>query len=584
MNSRTLHLLAFLLGGIVVWIAKSLLPHASGPTTSPPTAEVPTRRIRYYQSPMHPWIRSDHPGRCTICGMELAPVFEGDAGMESDPNQVTLGTNAIQVLHVAVSEVRKSSWTRTLRLAGNIDDNDQRHRMISAAVDARIERLEINRIGQEVVAGELLATVYSPSLLAAEREYAALARSRPGGDLDPSGKAGLLAAARQRLIQMGVLPSQIEALPGKDPSQVTSEIRSPGSGTVVAKRVYEGQYVKEGEALFETADFASMWVQLDAYETDLPWIRIGQAVRIRTPSTPARDWEGKVDFIDPNLDPMTRSTRVRVVLENPLEVVDGVSRRVLRHRLTAIAEIRSVHESLAVSRSAVLRGGGDPVVYVDQGGGAFERRVIQTGRVGDEMLEVLGGLAPGERVVVRGNLLMDAQAQLNSGSPAAMGLPGSGSDPAATSRIEETDPTWEEFIRLVGGLSESLAADDLSGFQKAIRHYGHVMDPLRSKSKGSAWNREVEALPTLPAESEFSTLPGARRWYAGFSGAAVAAARAALPPGRIPDLRFLQCPMTDRALPGGPKKAVWLQLGKAVRNPYFGSAMLDCGNELQEKP
>ena len=169
--------------------------------------------------------------------------------------------------------------------------------------------------------------------------------------------------------------------------------------------------MQEGEKLFEIADFSTMWFQFRAYEQDLPWIRIGQKVDVTTPSLPGKVVTGKVKFIDPNLDEATRSTKVRVELANPM--VDGpppASRTGSTRMARCIWTRRKV---LAVPRSAVIQTGPEAVAFVEQGGGGYARRVLKLGRRGDALIEVLDGLAAGEKVVVNGNLLMDGQAEMN---------------------------------------------------------------------------------------------------------------------------------------------------------------------------
>jgi Cu(I)/Ag(I) efflux system membrane fusion protein len=122
------------------------------------------RKVLYYQSAMHPWIKSDKPGRCTICGMELAPVYEGEKGFEAGEGIVTLSSNSIQVINVQSEPVQRRPLRRTFRFAGTIDDNDATHRFVSAYLDGRIDKLYVNFVGAEVVAGEPLATLYSPAL------------------------------------------------------------------------------------------------------------------------------------------------------------------------------------------------------------------------------------------------------------------------------------------------------------------------------------------------------------------------------------------------------------------------------------
>ena len=376
-----------------------------------------SKRVLYYQSSMHPWVKSDKPGKCTVCGMDLVPVYEGQKGYELAAGTVSLGSNAIQAMHVQTAEVSKRPLIRTLRVAGTIDDNDAKHRRLSAYVEGRIEKLHVNFIGAEVKEGEPLATFYSPMLLNAEREYTLLFRQSQMAHsyaLTAEHKR-LMAAAEQRLSRYGLTTAQIAKLPFKSETNHLSEILSPMSGTVVTREIYEGQFVKEGDKLFELADFFTMWFQFDLYERDFAWVRVGQEVEITVPSAPGKKFVAAIVFIDPNLNDMTRSARVRVELQNPMLTVQGKSRRELLHKTYAEALVKlDTPEVLAIPRAAVLHTGDRTVVYVDKGGGAYEQRRVKLGRAGDEHWEILDGVRAGERIVTTGNLLIDGQAQLNS--------------------------------------------------------------------------------------------------------------------------------------------------------------------------
>jgi Cu(I)/Ag(I) efflux system membrane fusion protein len=533
---------------------------------------------------MHPWIKSDKPGRCTICGMDLAPVYEGDAGIADVPGRVNLGTNAIQVLHVASAPVATNMVARRLTLSGTVDDDESNHRVISAPFDARIEKLDVASVGVELAAGARIAVVYSPSLLAAEREFSTLHRARAAGE-SPSQASGtdrLLLAARQRLLQMGQLPVQIDALPAKDPGLDTSELLAVAGGTVVMKSAFPGQYVKEGDRLLETADLTTMWVQLVAYESDLPWLRPGRPVSLRVDSVPDVAFSGRVDFIDPNLDPATRSTRIRVVVANPPVPSEDGPRRLLRHRVTARADVEVGFEALSVPRSAVLRGGGPAVVYVDHGAGSFERREIRVGRVGDQRLEVLGGLDEGERVVVEGALMIDAQAQLNR--PAESGKEPEPVSGAAAGQGAAPPAGLMEWFRLSDRIAAALADSDLSAFRKETAHLEHLRSDALASLGGDSevLRRAIEAVPKLPDGEALSRTEEARRWFVGFGRASAVLVGEARSLGFTVPFRIYQCPMVSTAFPGAPKRAVWIQAGAEVRNPYFGSAMPDCGTELRE--
>ncbi len=591
-NSRLLLLAVFvagLLAGGGFWFLRSHWHTALASTVSQPTGAEPSRSrsVRFYQSPMHPWIRSDQPGRCTICSMELTPVYEGDSGAAAEGSVVVLGTNTIQLIHLETREVSEAPLVRNLRLSGTLDDDDTRHRVIAAPVAGRIERLSVNKLGQEIRAGEPLLTIYSPTLLTAEREYVALSKqSHPetaGGSKD---LAPILASARQRLIQMGLTPHQIDLLKDKPLGALTSELMIPATGTVVLKQVYEGQYVTEGERLLETADFSTMWVQLTAYESDRQWLRVGQAARITTPTWNGGVITGQVSFIDPNFDPMTRGTRVRIEVPNPIEETPEGPRRRLLHRVTAMAEIACVETARTLPRSALLWNGRQPVVYLSLGAGAYEPRTVRIGRIGDHLAEVLDGLKPGERVVTHAAFLIDAQSQLQSGHSG-------GTDPEATRTSHSRSPApppLADFLKLSADLSEALASDQLEVFRETLKGFQPRQKALQQWASQTMTNlpetlqKSIAAIAASSAPNGPSNLAEARKWFLDQSRTSVELARWAHRQGWEAGVRSFECPMVDRAIPSAPKRAGWLQKGAEVRNPFFGAEMIDCGLELKEKP
>ena len=373
------------------------------------------RKIIYYQSAMHPWIKSDKPGKCPICGMNLVPVYEGEAGSAAE-NIVALPASSVSAVGVQSEAVRIRPLRHTVRVAGKIDDDDTRHRLLAAYTDGRIEKLSVNYVGAEVKAGEPLATFYSPDLLAAEREFILLARPTADGEKEflTAENSRMVSAVTQRLKLLGLAEAQIEALRKKGEADSFTEISAPMTGTVVARHAYEGQYVKAGDVLFEIGDFSTMWFVFAAYERDLAWLQAGQAVEVSTPSVPGKIFHATIAFIDPNLDEATRSAKVRVEIANPVITTNGPPHRELRHRLFAEGTVTvDAPDALAVPRGAVLSPGGSPKVFVDLGDGHYEERKIKLGRAGDEFLEVIEGVEAGEKVVTAGNVLIDAEAQLS---------------------------------------------------------------------------------------------------------------------------------------------------------------------------
>jgi len=405
------------LGAVGGWFAGR-----RGPGSAPPGAVAGERRPLFFQSPMHPWIKSDQPGQCTICGMDLAPVYEqSQAPGAAAPDVVMLSAGSARVAGIATGPVERKPLVRTLHVAGVMDDDATRHRYLAATIKGRVDKLYPNFVGAEVEAGEPLAEFFSRELLGAINEH-----QQSGGE------PGLRQAATQKLRQLGLTEGQIAELPKRDPKSLTVPILAPVSGTVVAREVFEGKWVEAGEKMLEIADFRKMWFQFEAYERDLPWLQLGLMVEIRTPSHPGRVFRAPITFIDPNLDAITRTARVRVELDNPLHEENGRMRRTFLHRLFAEGRVElAAPEGLVVPRSAVLWPGGLPRVFVDVGEGAFRLQRITLGREGDTDLEVTSGLAEGDKVVVRGGVLLDGQAQLMHGADEPPAPPGAAPATAA---------------------------------------------------------------------------------------------------------------------------------------------------------
>ena len=531
------------------------------------TAAASERKVLFYQSPMHPWIKSDKPGNCTICGMKLVPVFEGDTeGAAGDT--VKLGSQSINVVGIETAAVLRQPLRRTIHVAGTIEDDDTAHRRLSAYVEGRIDELFVNYVGAEVTAGQPLAAIYSRDLLVARSEYAEALRRPPSPE-----RESMLNASRQKLRRMGLMPEQIEKLAGQTGD--TIDIVAPSSGTIVERKVYPGQYVKEGDVLFELSDFSKMWFVFDAYERDLAWIRAGQPVEITTPSVPGKIFTAPISFIDPNLVMETRSAKVRVVLENPPVGDPGKHRHELLHKVFADGRIKVETEPvLTVARTAVLSPGGAPLVYVVKGERDFEPRQITLGRIGDEVWEVLAGLQEGDRVVTTGNLLIDAQAQLDH-PQAAPALPVA----VAPERLAAQEASALELLTAAAAVGEALASDDLAAHNARIA-------ALQTAALAAAaeLGEPGKRLSAVARVGPAATLAEARKQFYPLATAVAGLAvqwKQQLPAiaGKV---KVFECPMAKSAVPSADtNQGRWVQLQLPLRNPYFGSEMLDCGKELQ---
>jgi Cu(I)/Ag(I) efflux system membrane fusion protein len=536
----------------------------------PASGAAPNSQARVYQCPMHPWIKSDKAGdRCTICGMGLVAAAGPDGSTAADdPDLVTLGPAQATVIGVQTAEVRRGPVTRTLRVSGVIDDDDTRHRILAARVPGRVEKLHVNYVGAEVEAGAPLATIYSPEMLTAQRQY--LERVKAGAIATSQADR---AAARERLLELGLTEDEIRILDNTLQPTAMVTVRAPQSGTVVSRNVYEGQYVRTNDRLFEIGDFSRMWFVFDAYEPDLAWLEPGQPVEVSVASLPGQVLTAPLSFIDPNLNEMSRTARARVVLENP-------GRRLL-HRQTAQATVVGASpDTLLVPRSAVLQHSGRPVVYVAQGdragGQAFRAREVRLGRVGDAEAEVVAGLAQGDRVVTQAALILDSQAQL-----AHAAVSGGGHDhgdrapakvPAGTAPHDEAAyGLLRTLVFAAADAAAYLAADDLDGYRKVLPA---LRDAHAAYLAGYAPAARGPLAPFAGKLADGPDLAAARRAFEPFSTAAADLARDVHLHHRE-GVTIFQCPMTPVL-----GTARWLSRSNELRNPFFGSAMLRCGEQV----
>lgn len=521
---------------------------------------IPAAEAAVYQCPMHPWIKSDKPGgKCTICGMDLVEAAAAAEAVDPTSNLVTLTPASATVTGVQTAKVRRAALVRTLRVAGVIDDDDTRHRILAARVPGRVEKLFVNYVGAEVLEDAPLATIYSPEMLTAQRTY--VERLRAGTSAFTASER---AATRERLLELGLTDEEIGILEHTLQPTAMLNMRSPMSGTVVSRAAYEGQYVQTNDRLFEIGDFSSMWFVFDAHENDLAWLRVGQTVDVTTPSQPGRIFSAPIAFIDPNLNEATRTVKVRVVLPN--------ADRALLHKQTAIGAVRlDAPDLLLAPRTAVLQHTGEPLVYVDRGNRTYEPREVRLGRIGDADAEILSGLQEGDRVVTEAALLLDAQAQL--ARAAATGAPPiSGHEPAAPIVMKAAVIDYEHLKVLALSLADgaaALAADDFPAYQKLLPGVRAALDACLQDDPRGPLEKFKASVP------DRSDLKAARRDFEPLSTAVADLAREQHLPNRE-KLHLYQCPMTPVLGTGR-----WLARGEQIRNPFFGSAMLECGDEIK---
>ncbi len=543
-------------------------------TACKPPSTGDERKLQFYQSPMHPWIKSDTPGQCTICGMALVPVYAGEAGFDTGGDTLMLSDATIQVINVATATVERGSATRTLRLAGTIEDDAGRHRVVSAHFDGRIEKPFIEQVGEEVREGQPLAEIYSPELLYVAREFQ---RASIGRDRNAAESAG------RRLIQYGLTPDQLGSIATQPADKFGIDLLSPMTGTVIKRYVNAGQYVKTGDPLFELGDFSRMWFEAVIYENDFPLVHLGQKAIVTTPAAPGEEFEGIVTLVDPNFDPMTRSTQLRIEVPNPMVRTSRGERRALPHGGYAEAKIDTiVGEGLVVPRSAVLDTGLRTIAYVEKSDGAYERRDIRLGGRGDTQVLIRSGVTEGEKIVTHGNMLLDAESQMKDSG--GMSLSDHQAEAETTAPSESAPPPahpLDPLLNTIAAVGAALAADDLEGYKTAIQGLHAPLPRLaeqESQDVAVALGKVDKARHLGATESD---LAAARAAYLPLSEAAAELALALQAGGSGGGgIEVFACPMTDSAFPGAPAKARWVQAGGPTRNPWFGAEMLECGAKI----
>ena len=399
-------------------------PAASASSPSTPTAPTPVgtdasgRPILYWYDPMAPGSKFDKPGKSPFMDMELVPKYADEAGAPgaapgASAAAVTMSPEAIRATGVAVAPVLRETLARTIRTVGSIEIDETRQARVAARVAGRIEKLYADFTGQEVRAGAPLYALYSPELVATQREYLlALENRQRLAEATPEAIRSadeLVDAARDRLRLWGIGPGQIAAFE-KDRSPKTSvTFASPITGTVLQKSAVEGQYVTEGTELYLLADLSSVWLMAQVYEYELGRLRVGQIADVTVSALPGRTWRGRIAFIEPVLDRETRSLRVRIALPNP--------KGDLKPGMFADARLEiPAAPALTVPRSAVIDTGARKVVYVETAPNTFFARDVQTGDASGDRVAVLEGLSEGERVVSAATFFVDSQAQLSAGA------------------------------------------------------------------------------------------------------------------------------------------------------------------------
>ena len=629
---------------IVVAFAAGFLFRGSGEApqvTTPSGVEEHAGHVaEVWTCSMHPQIRLPEPGQCPICGMDLIPI-KGSGDEDRGEREMVFSETARRLAQIRTVPVERRLATVEVRMVGKIDYDETRTGYITAYVAGRLERLFVDYSGVRVERGDHMVTIYSPELIAAQEELLLAIeaqRTLAKSELEIMRRtaAQTVDAARERLRLWGLLPEQIAKVEQQGEVQEVITLYSPMSGVVIDKNARQGMYVETGSRIYTIADLEHLWVRLEAYESDIEWVRLGQEVEFTTEAYPGTVFRGRVSFIDPVVDPRTRTVKLRVNVPNedrrlkpemlvratvasqvagvgrvfdpylagkwispmhPEIVKDGPGKcdicgmdLVPAEELGYVRQAESAEAPLVVPARAPLITGKRAVVYVEQAGADrptyVGREVVLGPRAGDVYI-VRSGLVEGERVVVEGNFKIDSALQIEA-RPSMMNPAVAEDEPEVRNEgahhevppafLSELRPVYSGYLRL----QEALAADDLERGVESLRELSGTLQAVAENelpaSLAGEWRRAKTVLhAAATAGLNAADIAAMRLAFRDLSTTTIALANH-LGHDLPEPLVVAHCPL---AFDHG---ADWIQSGERVENPYFGESMYRCGEIIAVLP
>ncbi|MCM4156634.1 efflux RND transporter periplasmic adaptor subunit [Gramella sp. AN32] len=512
---------------------------------------------------MHPQIMQPEPGDCPICGMELIPADATASGLSVDQFKMTENAMAlanIQTIQVGGSE----SSGNTLNLSGKIQINEEDNSVQVAYFGGRIENLNVNFTGESVNRGQLLATIYSPELVAAQQELLTASKMKES-------QPALYNAVRNKLKLWKLSDSQISAVEEAGEVRENFPVFATVSGTVTEKLVQEGDYVKQGQPMFKIANLNSIWAVFDAYENQISSVKEGQKIKVTTNAYPDKEFDATISFIDPVLNTASRTVRVRAVLENKNEI--------LKPGMFVLAKLevntgQAQESNVNIPKSAVLWTGERSLVYVKTSPDepVFEMREIKLGAAMGNTYEVLSGLDGNEEIVTNGTFTVDAAAQLQGKK--SMMSQGKIKEDSAGMKMKLPDTFQKDFTTVLAAyfeLKDAFVNTNVEAAKASANDMLQQVEGLKISNLGAMETQHLNKIKSmLEAISENDNIENQRDHFIVLSENMIAFASNM---ETLDKAVYIQhCPMANST-----KGADWLSLSKEVKNPYYGEAMLTCG-------
>ena len=543
-----------------------------------------------YTCSMHPQIRQKGPGLCPICAMELIPAVSGSTDNSGgNPNEIQMSESAVQLANIQTTFVKRGQSLREINLLGRVEVDESRMYEISARFNGRIEKLFINFTGQNVIKGQLLAKVYSPQLVTAQKE---LLESINFKDSKPE----IYKSAIGKLKLWDLTDQQIKSIIENGKPILYFDVLSPISGVVSSRHISLGDYVKQGQQMFMVTDLSKVWIMFDAYQADLPWILVNDDVEFTLSSVSGQKLKGKVKFIDPVINPKTRIAKVRVEYSNtdfkikPDMFVNGVIKSSVDN---------NVKNRLLVPKTSVLWTGKRAVVYVklkDRESPTFIYREIVLGPDAGDYYAVEEGLKEGEEIAANGVFKIDASAQLmgltsmmnpDGGSNSVTGH-NHGNSNMSNDEMSTMDShhqpmkvntqfkkqltnVYQKYLVLKDAFVISNSKKVVNSAKEIAKAIINVDMKLVSGDAHIVWMEQVSALnKSIEIIQNSSDIEQQRKAFAALSLSFYKSVKIFGLEGAVTYYQY--CPMANT-----DKGAFWFSNSKEIRNPYFGQKMLKCG-------
>ncbi len=521
---------------------------------------------------MHPQIRQEEPGLCPLCKMELVPL-DGEHSHQENELEMTPAAVQLAQIQTTVIETNPTNKHSSLDLNGRLQVDETQIARLVNHIPGRIEKLAVSYTGATVQKGQILAWIYAPEIITAQKE---VLEAQKIGALSPE----LLNAALKKLSYWKISDALIEELLSTQQLKETIPIMADYSGVVTQKNIAVGDYVTQGEVLFEVQDLSRLWAVFDVYEQNLTTIEEGQTLRFSTPAHPNQTFGGKIIFIDPRIDPQTRTAQVRVEIDNKKGLLKP--EMFIKGQL----EVKNNSDTLLVPKSAVLWTGKRSVVYIQLENRAVPtfafREVVLGTSVGDSY-EILEGLVQGEEVVTNGAFLLDASAQLNN-QASMMNRMVRVKNTEAHAPIKtqqamvsmefqnQLTSLTETYLTLKNALVKSAEQKSIEAAQAMELSLRQIDETLLNEQHQNHWKAEKEKLwGSLQKLTTAENLENQRQQFQMVSQALITMLQNF---GSSKQPYYVQhCPMANNQ-----NGAHWLSDQELIENPYYGAAMLRCGS------